>query len=308
MTVIDWLLDADPSIRWQVMRDLTHEPADVIAAERARVATEGWGARLLALQAPDGLWGGRPGRTTGRTRSTCSSSCGGWGSIPRASRPGGRSASSARTSLGATRVRDALGRQPVLRRRGRAVHQRQRRRDRLVLRGGHDAARRPAPGRAAPGRRLELRGRERRDGVVVRDDDQRPRGPARARARDRRLGRGRGGPPPRRGVPAGAPPVPPQVDRRGDRSAVAPVLLPALAPLRHPSRSGVPARGGRRTRPTCRRGDRGRGGHRDPDGRWPLQSASPGQAHFEMEAGEGKPSRWNTLRAMRVLSWFAPVW
>jgi len=60
MTVIDWLLDSDPSIRWQVMRDLTHEQADVIAAERSRVATEGWGARLLALQAPDGLWGGRP--------------------------------------------------------------------------------------------------------------------------------------------------------------------------------------------------------------------------------------------------------
>jgi hypothetical protein len=60
MTVIDWLLDADPSIRWQVMRDLTHEPADVITAERAKVATQGWGARLLALQARDGLWGGRP--------------------------------------------------------------------------------------------------------------------------------------------------------------------------------------------------------------------------------------------------------
>ena len=60
MTVIDWLLDSDPSIRWQVMRDVTHEPADVIAAERSRIATEGWGARLLALQAPDGQWGGRP--------------------------------------------------------------------------------------------------------------------------------------------------------------------------------------------------------------------------------------------------------
>jgi hypothetical protein len=59
MTVIDWLLDSDPAIRWQVMRDLTDEPADVIAAERARVATEGWGARLLELQAPDGRWGGR---------------------------------------------------------------------------------------------------------------------------------------------------------------------------------------------------------------------------------------------------------
>ena len=60
MNVIDWLLDSDPSIRWQVMRDLTHEPAEVIAAERARVATDGWGARLLALQAPDGQWAGRP--------------------------------------------------------------------------------------------------------------------------------------------------------------------------------------------------------------------------------------------------------
>ena len=58
MNVIDWLLDSDPSIRWKVMRDLTHEQADVIAAERARIATEGWGARLLALQAPDGLWDG----------------------------------------------------------------------------------------------------------------------------------------------------------------------------------------------------------------------------------------------------------
>ncbi|HEX5588854.1 MAG TPA: hypothetical protein VFX65_01005, partial [Candidatus Limnocylindrales bacterium] len=58
MTVIDWLLDADPAIRWQVMRDLTHESEAAIATERARIATEGWGARLLALQAPDGLWAG----------------------------------------------------------------------------------------------------------------------------------------------------------------------------------------------------------------------------------------------------------
>jgi hypothetical protein len=58
VTVVDWLLDSDPSIRWQVMRDITHEPADAVAAERSRVATEGWGARLLALQGPDGHWGG----------------------------------------------------------------------------------------------------------------------------------------------------------------------------------------------------------------------------------------------------------
>jgi len=57
-SVILWLLDSDPSIRWQVMRDLTEAPAGEVAAERARVAIEGTGARLLALQGADGLWGG----------------------------------------------------------------------------------------------------------------------------------------------------------------------------------------------------------------------------------------------------------
>ena len=52
-----WLLDSDPSIRWQVMRDLTATPADVVAAERSRVANEGWGARLLDEQRTDGQWG-----------------------------------------------------------------------------------------------------------------------------------------------------------------------------------------------------------------------------------------------------------
>src|SRR5215510_2115016 len=56
-SVIRWLLDSDPSIRWQVMRDLTGEPDEIVAAERSRVASEGWGARLLALQGPDGTWG-----------------------------------------------------------------------------------------------------------------------------------------------------------------------------------------------------------------------------------------------------------
>jgi len=58
MTVLDWLLDSDPAIRWQVLRDLVHAPAEVVAAERARVATEGWGARLLMLQGEDGQWEG----------------------------------------------------------------------------------------------------------------------------------------------------------------------------------------------------------------------------------------------------------
>lgn len=56
MHVIEWLLDSDPSIRWQVMRDLTDAPPDEVAAERAGVATEGWGARVLGLQQADGRW------------------------------------------------------------------------------------------------------------------------------------------------------------------------------------------------------------------------------------------------------------
>lgn len=58
LPVLDWLLDSDPAIRWQVLRDLVDAPAHVVAAERARVATEGWGARLLALQGDDGQWAG----------------------------------------------------------------------------------------------------------------------------------------------------------------------------------------------------------------------------------------------------------
>jgi hypothetical protein len=55
--VVEWLLDSDPSIRWQVMRDLTDAPTSIVAAERARGAAEGWGALLLDQQRPDGQWG-----------------------------------------------------------------------------------------------------------------------------------------------------------------------------------------------------------------------------------------------------------
>ena len=54
--LLRWLLDADPSIRWQVFQDLTGTPAETVAAERSRIATEGWGAQLLARQSPNGSW------------------------------------------------------------------------------------------------------------------------------------------------------------------------------------------------------------------------------------------------------------
>ena len=57
-SVIQWLFDSDPAIRWQVMRDLIGAPAEEVASKRAKVATEGWGAQLLALQGADGSWTG----------------------------------------------------------------------------------------------------------------------------------------------------------------------------------------------------------------------------------------------------------
>lgn len=57
-SLINWLLDSDPALRWQVERDLLHAPAEEWEATRARVAAEGFGAQLLAVQDPDGQWAG----------------------------------------------------------------------------------------------------------------------------------------------------------------------------------------------------------------------------------------------------------
>ncbi len=58
MSVLAWLLEGDPAVRWQVLRDLADASPAEVAAERARVEREGWGARLLALEDADGLWAG----------------------------------------------------------------------------------------------------------------------------------------------------------------------------------------------------------------------------------------------------------
>ena len=56
--LVAWLLEGDASIRWRVHRDLIGSSASTVGAERVKVATEGWGAKLLSLQSPDGRWGG----------------------------------------------------------------------------------------------------------------------------------------------------------------------------------------------------------------------------------------------------------
>ena len=55
---IDWLLKGDPSVRWQVLRDLLEEPPEIYEKERAKVKAGGWGGRLLSRQDADGKWGG----------------------------------------------------------------------------------------------------------------------------------------------------------------------------------------------------------------------------------------------------------
>jgi hypothetical protein len=57
-SVIGWLLDSDPAIRWQVMRDVLDAPESEWRAERAMVETRGWGARLLSYEDADGQWAG----------------------------------------------------------------------------------------------------------------------------------------------------------------------------------------------------------------------------------------------------------
>lgn len=56
--ILDWLMDGDPAIRWQVLRDLSGSHMDSYASEQARVAREGWGVRLLSYQDENGTWGG----------------------------------------------------------------------------------------------------------------------------------------------------------------------------------------------------------------------------------------------------------
>jgi hypothetical protein len=62
---IDWLLEGDPAIRWQTMRDLVGAKEIAAERERKKVARDGWGARLLAIQDPDGRWAGGVSSQTG---------------------------------------------------------------------------------------------------------------------------------------------------------------------------------------------------------------------------------------------------
>jgi hypothetical protein len=306
MTVIDWLLGSDPSIRWQVMRDLTDEPADVIAAQRSRIATEGWGARLLALQASDGRWGGRPWSHDWTDTFHVLELLRRFGLDPESGQ--------ARRAVDLVREhvtwRDPDFETPWADNRFFEGEVEPCINGNVVATGSYFGVdMRPLVDRLL-GEQLADGGWncEVENGATVSsfgttinvlegllEHERALGGSAEVRAArrrgeeyllERRLFR-----------------------RKSTGEVIDPSWLrfsfptwyfyDVLRGLEYLRLAGV--------EPDARVAE-AIGvveGHRDPDGRWPLQNVHEGDAHFQMDDGEGRPSRWNTLRAMRVLRWFA---
>jgi hypothetical protein len=306
MTVTDWLLDADPSIRWQVMRDLTHEPADVVAAERSRVATEGWGARLLALQAPDGQWGGRPWSHDWTDTFHVLELLRRFGLDPESE--------GARRAVGLVREhitwRDSEFESPWADNRFFEGEVEPCINGNVVATGayfGMDMT--PLVDRLL-GEQLPDGGWncEVENGATVSSfgttinvlegllEHERVTGGS-AEVRVAR----------RRGEEY-------MLERRlFRRKTTGEVIDPTWLRFSFPTwyfydiLRGLEHLRAAEVKPDDRVAEAIGvvGGSRDPDGRWPLQNVHAGEALFQMEEGEGKPSRWNTLRAMRVLDWLA---
>jgi hypothetical protein len=307
MTVIDWLLDSDPSIRWQVMRDLTHEQADVIAAERSRIATEGWGARLLALQAPDGLWGGRPWSQDWTDTFHVLELLRRFGLDP--------DSEQARQAVGLVR-------------------------EHVVWRGGAPvetpwAANRFFEGEVEPcinGNVVSTGSYFGVDMTPLVDrllGEQLPDGGWNCEVENGATVSSFGttinvleGLLEHERVTGGSADVR-AARRRGEeymlerrlfrRKSTGEVIDPSWLQFSFPTwwhydvLRGLDYLRDADVPPDDRVAEAivVVEGNRAPDGRWPLQKVHEGEVYFEMDEGEGKPSRWNTLRAMRVLDWFA---
>jgi hypothetical protein len=307
MNVVDWLLDSDPSIRWQVMRDIIGEPEAKVARERSRVGAEGWGARLLDRQGADGHWGGaafvpRAWISTMDTLQLLRD----LGADPAGER--------VRTSISRVRDRSTWGKEfgdapffegevePCINGRvlaigayfGEASDRLARRLLQEQLSDGgwncdappsarssfhtticvleglleYEAANGPRPDVTA----ARLRGQE----FLLERHLFRSRATGQHIATDRKTGR----------APAWT-----------EISFPTRWHYDILWGLDYLRRAGAAAdeRVGEAIELLQRK--------RDGDGRWPLENPHPGPVHFEMEGHAGEPSRWNTLRALRVLRW-----
>jgi len=307
--VLAWLLDSDPALRWQVLRDLTDAAAEEVAAERSRVAKEGLGARLLALQAPDGRWGGAAWNR-------------GWDSTMHALtllRELGLDPASAEARVALGRVQDGVtwrgcGPEEV--------------EDNPFFAGevepcinGQVAASGAYFGADVRGIVERLLGEQLADGGWNCDTE---RGSVRssfntticvleALLEYERV--------------AGVRPEVTDARSRGQEYLLERRLFRRRSTgeaIEHDRRSG--AAFARFAFPSWWHYDVLRGldylrsagvapdarvdeavalvaSKRDPDGRWPLDTQYPGRTLVEVDAGEGEPSRWNTLRALRVLAW-----
>jgi hypothetical protein len=303
VTAIDWLLEGDPSIRWQVMADLTEQPPEVVAAERAKVATDGWGARLLALQADDGSWGGtawtpehddtfdtlyllrylgldpaspEARRAIDLVREHVTFKAGypgdSWDKNPFFTGEVEPCINGRIVAIGAYFGVDM---QPLV--------------DRLLgeqlADGGWNCEVENGATVSSLGTSISVL-----EGLI---EHERVSGdPIVAAAR-------------RRGEAY-------MLERRlFRRKSTGEVIDPAFLEFSFPTwyfydvLRGLDYLRSTGEEPDARTGDAVDlvEQKRDADGRWPLENVHPGKVHFDMEDGEGKPSRWNTLRAMRALKW-----
>jgi hypothetical protein len=311
MTVLDWLLDSDPAIRWQVLRDLADAPAEVVAKERARVASEGWGARLLALQGDDGQWAGgacfparsfdwraenqgQPWTATLPTLQLLHD----FGVDPR-SDPVRRAVAQVRdrcrwehagqpffsgevepcingrtVTLGTYFAQDVDG--VVARLLGEQLEA-----------GGWNCEAENGSVRSSFATTLNVL-----EGLLAHE-------------------RATGGSPQARAA-----------RRRGEeyllerkllrRKSTGEVVAPAWLQLSFPTRWRYDVLRaleyfrctGREPDPRMNEAIDLIRSKQQPDGTWPLENTHPGKIHFALEDGDGRPSRWNTLRALRVLRWY----
>lgn len=328
MDVISWLLEGDPAIRWQVMRDLDDAPADLVAAERARVAREGWGARLLALQQPNGQW---PSRTPGFSSEAAQQ----WWQSLGPARQGTLMPAWTATSWSLALLR-AFGLEPDSAPARHAVG--------LVrdnVQWEHDAEPFFA-GEVEPcinGRTVALGAYFGVDVAPIVErllaeqmDDggwncEQENGSTRGSFHttidvlEGLLEYERA---------VGAAPEVTQARLRGQEYLLQRRMFRRLStgrPIDVDRKTSGPAAWTLFSYPTFWHYDVLRGldylraagaapddrvaeaiemarSKRDADGRWPLENPHPGELHFAVDDGEGKPSRWNTLRAIRVLRWY----
>lgn len=302
MAVIDWLLEGDPSIRWQTLCDLLDAPVDDVTAERRRVGKEGWGARLLALQDSDGCWGG--GAYSPKWTSTTytllllrhlgldptsepvraaiarvsAHVVMGPRSLPFFAYQGETCITGMCLALAAYFRREEEGADRVV--------------DWLLGEqledGGWNCATVSGSKRSSFNTTISvLEGLlEYEHALATPSEDVR-----RARLRGHEY----------------------LLERRLFRSRTSgEVIDPRWRLFSFPPRwhydvlRGLDYLRGAEAEPDERCGESIElvESKRGEDGRWPLQNRHPGREHFQMEPGPGKPSRWNTLRALRVLKWY----